>query len=101
MQLTGELREFLELLLPVVGDVDALLLRLLVDAVESQLSAVEDQLLRVLRVLGGQDGEEVPVDERRIGYRQLPVRNSSSLTLDCMSFLSGRRQGSVRPCPEA
>ena len=101
MALTGELWELLQLLLPVFGDVDALLLGLLVDAVESLLPAVEDQLLGVLRMLGGQDGEEVPVHERKISCRPLPLRNASSLTLDCMSFLSDRRQGSVRPCPEA
>ena len=62
MILTRKLREFLQLLFPVFVDVDPLLLGLLVGAVESLLPAVEGQLLGVLRVLGGQDGEEVPTE---------------------------------------
>ena len=66
MPLTRELRESLQLFFPVVGDLDPLLLRILVDAVESLLLAVEDELLRVFRLLGGQDGEEIPTKTRLI-----------------------------------
>ena len=80
MILTRKLREFLQLLFPVFVDVDPLLLGLLVGAVESLLPAVEDQLLGVLRVLGGQDSEEVPAETWLIrlpraltlGYRSCP-----------------------------
>ena len=57
--LTCKLRERLELLLPAGVDLDPLLDGILVLAVESLLLAVEDQLLRVLGLLGGEDGEEV------------------------------------------
>ena len=94
MALTGELWELLQLLLPVFGDVDALLLGLLVDAVESLLPAVEDQLLGVLWVLGREDGEEVPTETWLI--RLLRV-----LTLGYRSCLWGTRPGSVPPCQGA
>ena len=94
MALTGELWELLQLLLPVFGDVDALFLGFLVDAVESLLPAVEDQLLGVLGVLGREDGEEVPTEIWLI--RLLRV-----LTLGCRSCLWGRRLGSAPACPGA
>ena len=94
MTLTRELREFLELLFPVIVDFDALFLRIFVDAVESQLPAVEDQLLGVLWVLGREDGEEVPTETWLI--RLLRV-----LTLGYRSFLWGTRLGSAPACPGA
>ena len=55
----GILWEGLELVLPALIDLDLLLLVLLLVAVEALLLAVQDQLLRVIRVQRRQDGEEV------------------------------------------
>ena len=58
--LTGELREFLQLRFPLRIDLDQVLLAFGVLIDEPQLLALQDHLLRLLRVLGGQYGEEVP-----------------------------------------
>ena len=67
----------LELLLPVFIDLNELLLVLLLFALISEFLAFEDELATVIGVLGGQYGEEIPVDivsaieldELTLGYR--------------------------------
>ena len=59
--LTRKLRKLLELLLPLFVDLDLVALILFILTGKSELLALQDQLLGVLGMLGGQDGEEVPV----------------------------------------
>ena len=63
--LTRKLRELFELLLPLFVDLDLVALILFILTGKSELLALQDQLLGVLGMLGGQDGEEVPVETNK------------------------------------